>query len=86
METRDCQPHRARRSRISVSRVNADSTFASPRVGIVQLALAVGTTVSSGCTSIVRRSSPANNPVRNIDRNVHGALSQSCIHAAYLAV
>lgn len=62
-----------------------DSRSASPRAGIIQPELVVETTESSGRLSIARRSSPANNPPRSIDRNVHGALCRSCIRGAYLA-
>lgn len=43
-EIGDCQSHRARRTRMLESKVDADSRFASPRAGIIQPELAVETT------------------------------------------
>lgn len=83
--TRDCRLRRVGRTLMPESRVDADSRFASPRVGIIQPELAVETTESLARLSIAHRSSPANNPSRNIDRNVDEALCQSCIRVAYLA-
>lgn len=84
-ETRDCQTRRARRTWLPESRVDADSRSVSPKAGIILPGLVVKTTEFLGRWSIGHRSSPASNPARNIDRNVHGALSQSCIRVACLA-
>jgi len=79
-----CQPRTARRTSVPESRASADSRFASRRAGIIPPGPTGETTEPAGLLWIARRSCPANNPVRYIDRISRAASSRSCTLASCL--